>query len=90
MTKGIAKGIVEGRVEGRAEGRVEGRAEGTRRAIRILLEKHFPSLTQETALESIEDVDNLDHLFRKLLDANSTDEARKALDDVRVRCDKPR
>ncbi len=68
--------VEEGRVEGRIEGRVEGRVEEARRIVKRQGIKRFgkPASKYELAIDAIADLDRLELLSERLLDAKSWQE----------------
>lgn len=76
LAEGLARGIAEGSAKGRAEGRTEGRAEEVRRILKRQAGKKFggPNPRFEAAIDSIPDLDRLERLAERLLDAASWEE----------------
>jgi predicted transposase YdaD len=83
LREGREEGRIEGRVEGRNEGRVEGRNEGrvegrvgeAQRMLLMLGETRFGAPDEATrgAIESIDDVERLERMTKRVLDTKIHD-----------------
>jgi predicted transposase YdaD len=74
IQQGLEKGLREGRLAGQEEGRQEGAVEEIRRALLLLGASHFktpPGPDVRTALESNDDIGNLEQLLVRLPTVNS-------------------
>jgi hypothetical protein len=69
-----AEGMAEGKAEGKAEGMAEGRIEGKAAALMRLLERRFGPVPEAARAEvAAADLDTLDRLFDRALDASTLD-----------------
>ena len=75
IAEGEAKGRAEGKAKGLAEGKAEGLAEGIAKALIRVLQTKFGSISSEIQSKIMKmDIEQLDSLLTKALDATSIDE----------------
>lgn len=75
----------DGVAEGRAEGRVEGQLQAKRDAVASVLKRRFPSIARPAGLDKITDLEKLDRLFDRLVDARTESGAEAAIKKFRAR-----
>ena len=78
-------GKAEGLEQGKAEGLEQGKAEGTRKHILEILEIQYGDDTAQDfkpTIESIDDLQRLEKLFRAALQAKNKDEFKKSINDT--------
>jgi hypothetical protein len=72
-------GLAAGEVKGKAEGKAEGLIDGKRAALRLALKKRFPAMEPPPEIDQVERSEALDELLLAILDAQSVDDARAAV-----------
>lgn len=77
----VAGAEERGMAKGRIEGRIEGLVEKARDSINRLLQKRFASVASELQnnIDQITDLETLDRIYDRLLDAETPEQARQAV-----------
>lgn len=81
LEKGMQKGIEQGIEKGMQKGIEKGVTQGIRQMLGHLIEKRFPSLSPlaQQSIQQINNQENLQAIYDKLIDVNTVEEARQVL-----------
>jgi predicted transposase YdaD len=75
----VQEWLDEGRVEGRVEGKMQGKMEGERTSLKTFLELRYPELNFDAAIDSINDLDVLVDLTRRVFAASGAEAIADAI-----------